>query len=433
MRNRRFKTPLYHHEGGMTYRESVEHLYALGNEVSTAKLGLDRIKLLLGRLGDPQSACRYVHVAGTNGKGSVSAMVEAGLRAAGVRTGLYTSPHLVEPVERIQIAGVPVKEEEFARAFDEVHNAAVRMMADGEIDLHPTYFECMTAMAFLLFRARAVEMAVMEVGLGGRLDATNVIVPELCVITPVDYDHQNFLGDQIEQIAAEKAGILKRGVPAVFARQSVAVMRVLEERAVELRVACERADDAHISELDITARGSTFLLDEERVACPLAGEHQVENATVAALALRRLGYPAGGISTTRWPGRLEHVSEQPDILLDGAHNPAGARALAAYIRRMYAGRKVHLIYGVMRDKPVTEMTAELFPLAASIVVTAPRNTRALPPQQVIGEAAPHPDITPAPNVGAAIEIARSKAGPADAIVITGSLFLVGEARALLVE
>jgi dihydrofolate synthase/folylpolyglutamate synthase len=244
----------------MTYRDAVGHLYALGNEVSTAKLGLDRISLLLRRLGDPQSACRYVHVAGTNGKGSVSAMVEAGLRAAGVRTGLYTSPHLVEPVERIQIAGASVTEDEFAGAFGEVHDAAVRMMAGGEIELHPTYFECVTAMAFLLFRARGVEMAVMEVGLGGRLDATNVIAPELCVITPVDYDHQNFLGNRIEQIAAEKAGILKPGVPAIFARQSPTAMRELEQRAAELHVPYLRAEDARISGLDITARGSTWPL-----------------------------------------------------------------------------------------------------------------------------------------------------------------------------
>ena len=186
----------------MTYRQAVEQLYALGNEVSTAKLGLDRIRLLLRRLGDPQSACSYVHVAGTNGKGSVSAMVEAGLRTTGVRTGLFTSPHLVEPAERIQIFGEPVSGDEFAAAFDEVQDAAARMMAGGELDLHPTYFESVTAMAFLVFRARGVETAVMEVGLGGRLDATNVIMPRLCVITPIDYDHQNYLGDRIEQIAA---------------------------------------------------------------------------------------------------------------------------------------------------------------------------------------------------------------------------------------
>jgi len=417
----------------MNYRDAVHHLYALGNEVSTAKLGLDRVRLLLRQLGDPQSACRYVHVAGTNGKGSVSAMIEAGLRAAGVRTGLYTSPHLVEPTERIRIAGAPIGEDEFAGAFTEVHDAAARMMAAGDLDLHPTYFECVTAMAFLLFRARGVKIAVMEVGLGGRLDATNVIAPDLCAIAAIDYDHQNFLGDRIEQIAGEKAGILKAAVPAVFARQTMAAMDVLLKRAAELGIAFERADAASVSSVEIGATGSAFLLDGERIVCPLAGEHQVDNAIVAGLALRRLGYPPGGIATARWPGRLERVATNPDIILDGAHNPAGARALAAYLRRIDAGRTVHLIYGVMRDKPVHEMTAELFPLAASIVVTAPDNTRAMPPDELIRQAAPHAQISPADNIAAALEAVRARARADEVIVITGSLFLVGEARALLVE
>jgi dihydrofolate synthase/folylpolyglutamate synthase len=271
------------------------------------------------------------------------------------------------------------------------------------------------------------------VGLGGRLDATNVIAPELCVITPVDYDHQDFLGHRIEQIAAEKAGILKPGVPAVFARQSAPAMRVLERRAAELGVPFVRSGDAGVSGVRITASGSSFLLGSERVECPLAGEHQVGNATVAALALRKLGYSAAGIAATRWPGRLERVAQRPDIILDGAHNLAGVRALAAYIRRFYAGREIRLVYGVMRDKPVSEMTAELFPLAATVLVTAPANARAMAPDDVIREAAQHPDIRPVSNVAAALEMARSKAAPDDAMVITGSLFLVGEARALLVK
>jgi dihydrofolate synthase/folylpolyglutamate synthase len=417
----------------MTYRQAVAQLYALGNEVSTAKLGLDRIRLLLLRLGDPQRASSYVHVAGTNGKGSVSAMVEAGLRAAGVRTGLFTSPHLVEPTERIRISGEPVSQDEFAAAFDEVHDAAARMMGAGGLDLHPTYFESVTAMAFLLFRARGVETAVMEVGLGGRLDATNVISPRLCVITPIDYDHQNFLGDRIEHIAAEKAGILKAGVPAVFARQGSAAMRVLEARAVELDIPFEKAEEAPVSDIEITTNGSSFLLNGERIMCPLAGEHQVENAIVAALALRQLGYSCGGIAAARWPGRLERVAEHPDIILDGAHNPAGARALARYVRETLGNRKVHLVYGVMQDKPVREMTYDLFPLASSVVVTAPANTRAMPPDEVIREAVPHPCIGIASNIGTAIEMARDRAGSDGVIVVTGSLYLVGEARALLVE
>ena len=417
----------------MNYREAVGHLYALGNEVSTAKLGLDRIRLLLRRLGDPQSACRYVHVAGTNGKGSVSAMVEAGLRSAGVRTGLYTSPHLIEPVERIRIAGTPVTQDEFAAAFAEVHAAGLRMIAAAEIDLHPTYFECVTAMAFLLFRAHAVTLAVMEVGLGGRLDATNVIAPELCLITPIDLDHQHFLGDTIEQIAAEKAGILKPGVPAIFARQNEPAMRILQNRAAELRVPYQRAEDAPVSALEITATGSAFSLGSERIVCPLAGEHQVDNAVVAALALGKLGYPAAGIASARWPGRLERVAESPDIILDGAHNPAGVRALVTYLQRVYARRPIHLIYGAMRDKPIREMTATLFRLATSVVLTAPQNTRSMPSAELIHQVAPHPALATAPDIASALQLVRRTASADSVILITGSLFLVGEARALLVE
>src|SRR5579862_2284040 len=214
----------------MNYGESVHYLYSLGNEVLTAKLGLERITALLEGLGNPHRACRWVHVAGTNGKGSTCAMLEAGLRAAGIRTGLYSSPHLVEPTERIQIEGHPVSRQQFAGAFDQVHETAERMLASGAIDMHPTYFETVTAMAFVMFADAKLDTVVLEVGLGGRLDATNVVTPRLCVITPIDYDHQMFLGDTIEQIAAEKGGILKPGVRAVLAGQrpeAEAVLRAL--------------------------------------------------------------------------------------------------------------------------------------------------------------------------------------------------------------
>ncbi|HXF26141.1 MAG TPA: Mur ligase family protein, partial [Bryobacteraceae bacterium] len=203
----------------MNYREAVDFLYSLGNEVKTAKLGLERITALLNGLGDPHRGGRFIHVAGTNGKGSTCAMIESGLRVAGVRTGLYTSPHLVEPTERIQIAGAPVTPERFAAAFAEVHETAEAMLRAGSIDLHPTYFETVTAMAFLLFREERAELVVLETGLGGRLDATNVAAPELCAITPIDLDHQEFLGDRLEQIAGEKAGIIKPRVPVIIARQ----------------------------------------------------------------------------------------------------------------------------------------------------------------------------------------------------------------------
>src|ERR1035437_5704710 len=420
----------------MNYPDSVRFLYALGNEVKTAKLGLERIGILLEELGNPQQDCRIVHVAGTNGKGSTCAMIECGLRAAGYRTGLFTSPHLVEPTERIQVAGRPVGADRFAAAFDQVHACAETLLRQERIDLHPTYFESVTAMAMVVFRECGVEFAVLEVGLGGRLDATNVVTPELCVVTPVDFDDEAYLGKSLESIAGEKAGILKPGVPAVFARQRPEAARVLDQRAAELSIPVARTADWSVCDLDIDARGSRFRLTGERdlrLTCPLAGEHQVENAVTAAVALARLGIAdsaiEAGIARTRWPGRLERVSERPEIILDGAHNPAGARALAAYIDRFYSHRLVRLIYGAMRDKAIDEISGILFPRAQQVIVTAPQQARALAPE-ALRDIGSHPDLRTAPTLRDALALVED-ASPQDVIFVTGSLFLVAEARAIL--
>ena len=418
----------------MNYPDSVRFLYALGNEAKTAKLGLERIGILLEALGNPQQACRIVHVAGTNGKGSTCAMIESGLRAAGYRTGLFTSPHLVEPTERIQVGGRPIDAGRFAAAFDQVHACAETLLRQERIDLHPTYFECVTAMAMVVFRECGVEFAVLEVGLGGRLDATNVVTPELCVVTPVDFDHEAYLGKSLESIAGEKAGILKPGVRAVFARQRAEAGGVLEARAAALGVAVTHSFDVAISGVALHARGSDFMWGALAVRCPLAGGHQVENARTAIAALRQLGIaPAAirqGIAATTWPGRLERVAENPEIILDGAHNPASARALADYLERFYEPNRVWLIYGAMRDKAVEETIAILFPRAGHVIVTAPAQARALRPEAIRG-LADRDCIQVAANVQAALALAAGAAAE-DAIFVTGSLFLVGEARALLV-
>jgi dihydrofolate synthase/folylpolyglutamate synthase len=410
----------------LNYAESVGYLYSLGNEVLTAKLGLERITAFLQALGNPHRACRWVHVAGTNGKGSTCAMIEAGLRAAGIRTGLYISPHLVEPTERIQIAGRHVSQERFASTFSRVHETATSMLASGGLDMHPTYFETVTAMAFVLFADEKLDIVVLEVGLGGRLDATNVVTPELCVITPIDYDHQIFLGDTIQQIATEKAGILKPGAPAVFAEQRREAETVLRGHA---QAEYTFSRDWPITDLAMDARGSRFRLlgptGSMDIECPLAGEHQVENARVASLALAKLGVSPAGIASTRWPARLELVSERPEIIIDGAHNPAGTRALAAYIRRFYSGRRIWIVYGALRDKAITEMTAMLFPLADRVILTAPANSRAMPPE---GITAPGAHLTH--SVAEAIALVAD-AAPEDVVFITGSLYLAGEARRLL--
>jgi len=403
----------------VNYPDSVQFLYALGNEIKSAKLGLERIIAVLEALGNPEGAYRVVHVAGTNGKGSTCAMIEAGLRAANIRTGLFTSPHLIEPTERIQIDGIPVSPADFERAFNVVHETAEKL----ELDCHPTYFETVTAMAFWLFREKKVDTAVIEVGLGGRLDSTNVVQPVLTVITPIDFDHEAYLGHTIEAIASEKAGILKPGIPAVFARQRPEAAAVLEARAAELHVPVTRAEEFEIRDLHIDARGSRF----SGIVCPLAGEHQVDNAVTAAQSLRVLGISTDGIAEARWPGRIEHVSPNPDIILDGAHNPAGARALARYLERFYGNRRIWLVYGAMRDKAIDEVAGVLFPLAAELVLTAPDTSRALRPE-ALAEFAGRGHMEP--TVETAIDYARTHASDEDAIVITGSLFVVGEARKL---
>jgi dihydrofolate synthase/folylpolyglutamate synthase len=430
----------------MNYPDSVQFLYALGNEIKTAKFGLERIRVVLDALGRPQDRCRFVHVAGTNGKGSTCAMIESGLRAGGLRTGLFTSPHLAEPTERIQIDGASISADAFAAAFDQVHATVEELLRAGTIDLHTTYFETVTAMALLAFVGRT-DIVVLEVGLGGRLDATNVVTPDLCVITPIDFDHEQFLGKSLESIAGEKAGILKPGVPAVFARQRAEAAAVLEARAAKLGIPVVRTEELQISALQLDARGSRFQLAQSRPLpdghgsvplqfnCPLPGEHQVENAVTAAAALSCLGIPPAaiesGIAAARWPGRLERVLEDPEIVLDGAHNPAGARALAAYIDRFYTGRRVRLIFGAMRDKAIDEIADILFPRAAEVVVTAPRQARALSPDALVA-AADHPRLRRAADISEALALVRDDAAPGDAIFVSGSLFLVAEARAILV-
>ncbi len=417
----------------MSYPDSVRYLYSLGNELKAgAKFGLERISSLLAALGNPEQGQRFVHVAGTNGKGSTCAMIASVLRNAGLRTGLYTSPHLIEPTERIQIDGRPVSAEEFTAAFEVVHSAAEGLIQHGFMDAHPSYFETVTAMALLIFRNSA-QMSVMEVGLGGRLDATNVITPELCVITPVSYDHEAYLGSSLEAIASEKAGILKPGIPAIIAEQEKSADKLIARRAEDLGCPLIRTRDTEIEVTKVSAKGSGFLLDGTLYDCVLPGRHQIENATTAILACRQLKVASAaiqaGLREVRWPGRLEQVSRQPDFVLDGAHNPSGAAALARYIREFCSDRPVWLVYGAMRDKSIEEVTELLFPLAQRLILTAPDFPRALRPEAILAVTG-HPNATLTNTVGDAIALA-SHAPPEAKVFFTGSLYLVGEARKLL--
>ena len=427
----------------MTYPGAVRYLLSLLGDMRGADFGLQRMEALTQRLGHPQRAYRVVHIAGTNGKGSTAAMIEAGLRAAGHTTGLYTSPHLMRFNERLRIHGLECSDEQFAAAAGEVRAANEWLVAQQGPHAHATFFESVTAAAFCGFRRAAVEWGVIEVGLGGRLDATNVVDPEVAVITPIALDHEAFLGKSGASIAAEKAGILKAGCQAVFASQNEQAAAVLEARAAELGVPVARAGVDWRAENISNQRGCYRFTAHRRAGgmsfearLALAGEHQVENALVAIAALDGLGVPAPaiaqGLATVRWPGRLQSVGESPEILLDAAHNPAGARVLASFLARHRRGRRVHLIYGTSRDKAVDEVAGLLFPCASRVILTRANVARSASPETLLNMVDHHHDsMLIEPALARALQRAQREAASGDVIVIAGSVFLVGEALGLL--
>jgi dihydrofolate synthase/folylpolyglutamate synthase len=421
----------------MSYEETIRYLYGLQSH--GIKLGLDNPRALLKRFGDPQGSFRSIHVAGTNGKGSTAAALASMLSRSGTKTGLFTSPHLVSFTERIRVDGVEITEREVVSSADEI-----RTSSSG---LEPTFFEVVTVMGFLHFKRSGVRWAVVETGLGGRLDATNVLAPAVTIITPIDMDHQEFLGESLPEVAAEKAGIIKPGVPLVAAPQKPEAMQVIRERAREagspLSVAGEdfgvtvkREEQAGVS-FDYASRA----LSLENVAFPLSGAHQAMNA---ALAIRALEFALGegakqegaireGLASLRWPGRLELLRESPPVYLDGAHNPAASRALARTLREtlLKDGKRLSLVMGVMSDKNVRETLSPLLPLASSVIFAAPRYGRAAAPEALAREAASLGFVSrTAPSVADALEMA-SEAG--DSVLVTGSFYTIGEAKEALGE
>ena len=435
----------------MTYEESVRALFSLGRELAAPqqarvqKFGLANITMLAADLGQPQRSSPCAHIAGTNGKGSTAAMLESILRAAGLRTGLYTSPHLERINERIRINGENISDQDFAAAWSRLHSSIESLMASGKLAAHPTFFECVTAIAFLAFAQQQVDFAIYEVGLGGRLDATNIVKPEVAVITPVDFDHENFLGHSIEEIAAEKAGIIKPGAWVVSASERPEARAVIVRRCSEMEArlvevdATARVEDVQSS--DGLYRGvAAFTHSRKQLALAplLPGRFQIRNALTAAIAARLLterGFPIPdaaierGIATANWPGRLERLATQPDLYLDGAHNPAGARELLKFWQENYAGRRIFLVYGAMRDKAVDEISGLLFPHAAAVVLTEPRQPRAIS-APLLAEMTTHDakETIIVRDPGEALETALDLAGPPDVVFATGSLYLVGELR-----
>ena len=436
----------------MSYTGAVKYLYDLQRH--SIKLGLERTEKFLAVLGNPHRRYPSVHVAGTNGKGSVAAMVASMLMSDGFRVGLFTSPHLVSFTERIRINNSQISETEVVQLTDEIKEkiSDVAVLA-GE----PTFFEFVTVMAFLYFSANNVDWSVIEVGMGGRLDATNLILPEVSIITGISYDHKEFLGDSLSDIASEKAGIIKSGVPVVCSPQEPEVELILRKKADEASspfFIYGKDFSGKLRSTDIT--GTRFDYNSEGCAfadlhVPLAGEHQVINACAAVQAfLLCKGHDARlstadavreGLAAATWKGRLELVNGDPPIILDGAHNPHAASALAEFIRKQYINYRVVLIAGIMSDKDIAGILAPLLPLAADIIFTAPNYGRSAPPALLAEHAASLGfQSTVAHSISDAIASAKKIAfsppsklsGPA-VILITGSFFTIGEAKELLGE
>jgi dihydrofolate synthase/folylpolyglutamate synthase len=435
----------------MTYEQAVRYLLSLGRELaaptqaSAAKFDLQNITVLAERLGRPDRAYPLVHIAGTNGKGSTAAFLEAILRGAGFRTGLNTSPHLERINERIRINGEEVSDALFAETFTRMQSLIEKLLAEGKLRAHPTYFESVTALAFEVFALERVDLAVVEAGLGGRLDATNIVTPVASIITRIDFDHENFLGHSLPEIAGEKAGILKPAVPAIIAAQQPEVREVLLTRARELHCPVVETNEAFHVKVERMEEGCVRATAEEmasgrkyEMAPRLPGRFQLQNALCAVAAARLLqerGYQINdenivrGIAATQWPGRIERVGTRPDVYFDGAHNPGAAKELAAFLEENFRGRKVYMVFGAMRDKAVDEITGVLFPHAHEVLFTVARSPRAISATQLARMAGHHAKRhTVYPEAEQALAAALAKAGPGDTVFITGSLYLVGQLR-----
>jgi len=435
----------------MNYDAAVRYLLSLGRELAAptqaaaAKFDLENITVLAERLGRPDRAYPSAHIAGTNGKGSTAAFLESILRHAGFRTGLNTSPHLEKINERIRVNGAEINDDDFVETLARIQAQIEELLAAGNLRAHPTYFECVTAMAFEYFARVHIDFGIFEVGLGGRLDATNILTPVISLITRVDFDHENFLGHSLREIAAEKAGILKQGVPVVLTAQQPEAREVILARAKERNCPVIETPLAYRVGEQVMENGCVRARITEiasgwsaKLAPQLAGRFQLQNAINAVAAARALsarGYriPENaleqGVAAAVWPGRLEKLQSRPDIYADGAHNPGAARELAAFWEENFPGRKIFLLYGALRDKAVDEIAGLLFPHAAEVVFTEPRTSRAISASQLSEIAAHHAAHSSViADAQQALDYLLSKAAPQDAVFVTGSLYLVGQLR-----
>jgi len=452
-------------------------MFALGHELTHApshKFDLDHMRVLLAALGHPEKSFPSVLVAGTNGKGSTCSTLAAILRASGLKTGLYTSPHLVRINERIRLDGQPISDDDFALVHDVVGRTAERLVSEGDLPWHPSFFEMLTAMAFEYYARSRPDIVVLEVGMGGRLDATNVVDPRVSIITDISLDHQRFLGESIPEIAREKAGIIRQGGTVVTLPQLPEANDIIGHAILDAEAHGINA----VPYVPPVSPGSEFSVPSPRfsvsggarqkyplevmgsqieVDSPLIGRHQLRNvalAIAAAVDLREQGFSAitaksieRGIRETYWPGRFQVLqgSERfavnrelkaegpgPAFVFDVAHNPAGAWALRATLSAAYEDRPITMLFGVLRDKPVAEMTEILFPIAERVFATHANNPRSASPEEIRQAAARvGGDIAEAASVDEALEMARKSAGADGLVVVTGSIYVVGEAMRTL--
>jgi dihydrofolate synthase/folylpolyglutamate synthase len=449
----------------MSYTTAVASMFALGHELAntpSAKFDLAHMRVVLESMGHPEGDFPSVLIAGTNGKGSTAATLASILRASGLKTGLYTSPHLMRINERVRVDGSEIDDDCFARIYGEVDEVAQRLVTQGKLPWHPSFFEMMTAIAFAHFSQQKVDIAVLEVGMGGRLDATNVVEPLISVITDISLDHQKFLGNTVGEIAREKVGIIRPGGVVVTLPQQPEANDVIGNTILDLNAVGVSAVP-YVPPVSPASAEYRVPADEQRpgqapayryplhvlgreilVETSLTGRHQLRNIALAIAAAEQLGKKgfAGitaesverGIRETRWPGRFQVLPAQgewPEIVFDVAHNPAGAWALRSALSERNDDRPLIFVFGAMRDKAISEMTEILFPLASRVIATRPDNPRSASPDE-IQQAARRTasDIELVADVKAALDRARIVAEAGAVIVITGSIYLVGEAMSI---
>jgi len=446
-----------------SYETAVARMFALGHELAQTaphKFDLAHMRVLLEAMDHPERRFPSVLIAGTNGKGSTAATLASILRASGLKTGLYTSPHLVRINERIQLNGEAISDESFAALQESVEGIADRLVKRGDLPWHPSFFEMMTAIAFEHFAQERVEMAVLEVGMGGRLDATNVVEPLVSVITDISLDHQKYLGNTVAEIAREKAGIMRAGRAVVTLPQQPKANDVIGNTILEVGAQAVNAvpyvppvspgssqylvpsteQDRFVYRYPLQVLGEEILVET-----PLVGRHQLRNmalAIAAVVELSQQGFSGitaksieQGVRETRWPGRFQVIPARPgrpEIVIDVAHNPAGAWALRAALSERYEDRPLIFVFGAMRDKAISEMTEILFPPAYQVIATRPNNPRAASAEEIRQAAArTGVEVEAIENVQEAVERALAVANPGAVIVITGSIYLVGEVMQLI--